>query len=213
VATGRALAVALACSGARTDRPAVTSNGGQSEASPSGKEMAKKGNSLVRVVNAIPAGHDIAVSGDDNPVVGGIAYKSVTPYAAIRDNPVTFWLRAAGSDSTPADNHETMADGYRHTIVALPGGRGELRMRIPRDEVVTDAGKTRKPMLMRAMRSEAGTAYTFVLAGLGTGGIDAITLDDTVAGTELRKTSRSRSGSSPTGSSRSSSGGLSGAAR
>lgn len=240
VATGLALAVTLACSGAKTEKPVLTSNDGQTQASPSGTEMAKEGKSLVRLVNAIPAKKGIDVSGGDRTVFTDIAYKSVTPYAEIRNNMVNFRLRSSGTDSSLANNNEAMTDGYRYTIVALPGMKGEPSMRVLRDEVVPDSGKarvrvinaapdignvdvamqgqkdpifggvgygteagykdiepvsgtieirsdlkTRKPLLLKNMKFEAGKAYTIVLAGWGTGGIDAIAFDDTMAGSNL----------------------------
>ncbi len=240
IATGVALVAMMACSGAKTDTPVVTSKDGQSAASPSGADMAKEGKSLVRLVNAIPAKKGIDVSGGDRTVFTDIAYKGVTPYAEIRNNMVTFRLRRAGSDSSLADNNESMTDGYRYTIVALPGLKGEPSMRILRDEVVPDSGKarirvinaapdignvdvaiqgmkdplfgsvkygteagyqdfapvngtveirsdmkTRHPLLLKNMRFEAGKAYTIVLAGWGTGGIDAIAFDDTAVGGNL----------------------------
>jgi transposase-like protein len=237
--TGLALAMTMACAGAKTDRPVVTNDDGKSQASPSGTQMAKEGKSLVRLVNAIPAKKGIDVSGGDLAVFNGVDYKSVTPYAEVRNNVVNFRLRAAGTDSALANNNETMTDGYRYTIVALPGAKGEPQMRVLRDEVVTDSGKarirvinaapdigsidvamqgqkdplftnvkygseagykdidptsgtidirsdikTRKPLQIKNMRFEAGKAYTIVLAGWGTGGIDAITFDD-VTGSSL----------------------------
>lgn len=235
--TGLALAATMACAGAKTDRPVVTTADGESKASPSGTEMAKEGKSLVRLVNAIPGKAGIDISSEDRTVFTGIDYKGVTSYAEIRDNAVTFRLRATGHDSSLADNKEMMTDGYRYTIVALPGEKGEPRMRILRDEVVPDSGKarirvinaapdignvdvamqgqkdalfhnvhygteagftdiaptsatlevrsdlkTRKPLLLKNMHFVAGKAYTIVLSGWGTGGIDAITFDDTLAG-------------------------------
>ena len=238
ITTGLALVTTMACSGAKTDRPVVTTADGEAKASPSGTEMAKEGKSLVRLVNAIPGKTGIDVSSEDRTVFSGVDYKAVTSYAEIRDNAVTFRLRSAGHDSTLADNKEMMTDGYRYTIVALPGEKGEPRMRILRDEVVPDSGKarirvinaapdigavdvamqgqkdalfnsvhygseagftditptsatievrsdlkTRKPLLLKNRHFMAGKAYTIVLTGWGTGGIDAVTFDDAVIGT------------------------------
>lgn len=235
-----ALAMSMACAGAKTDRAVVTNDDGKSQASPSGTQMANEGKSLVRLVNAIPAKRGIDVSGGDRTVFTGVNYKSVTPYAEFRDNMVNFRLRAAGSDSALANNNEAMTDGYRYTIVALPGEKGEPQMRVLRDEVVPDSGKarirvinaapdigsidvamqgqkdalfggvkygseagykdidpvsgtieirsdikSRKPLLLKNMHFEAGKAYTIVLAGWGTGGIDAISFDDTMASSNL----------------------------
>jgi len=237
---GLALVMTMACAGAKTDRAVVTNGDGTSQASPSGKQMASEGKSLVRLVNAIPAKKGIDVTGGEIAVFTDIAYKGVTPYAEIRNNMVKFGLHATGTDSALANNNEAMTDGYRYTIVALPGEKGEPQLRVLRDEVVTDSGmarirvinaapdigsidvamqgqkdpmfgsvrygseagykditpvsgtieirsdlKTRKPLLLKNMNFEAGKAYTIVLAGWGTGGIDAITFDDTMAGSNL----------------------------
>lgn len=238
--TGLALAATLACAGAKTDRPVVTNGDGTASASPSGTEMAKEGKSLVRLVNAIPAKRGIDVTGGDRTVFTNIGYKDVTPYAEIRNNMVSFRLHPTGMDSTLANNSEAMTDGYRYTIVALPGKKGEPQMTVLRDDVVADSGKarirvvnaapdigsidvamqgqkdpifsgvnygseagdkditpvdgtleirsdlrTRKPLLLKNMHFEAGKAYTIVLAGWGTGGIDAITFDDAQARNNL----------------------------
>ena len=240
LATGLALVATVACGGAKTENPVVTSRGGDSVASPSGTQMAKEGKSLVRLVNAIPGKNAIDISGADRTVFTAIGYQGVTSYAEIRDNRVDFRLRSAGTDSALATNHEMMTDGYRYTIVALPGEKGEPLMRILRDEVVPDSGKTRirvinaspdignvdvamqgaktplfanvhygaeagytdmmpmngtvevrsdvktrKPLLIKNLHFEAGKAYTIVLAGWGTGVINAIMFDDTMTGGNL----------------------------
>lgn len=138
-----ALAGALGCKGAKTDQPVVTTANGGSAESPSGQQAAGAGKSLVRLVNAIPSRQSIDVSGADRTVFSAIPYKGVTPYAELRENMVTFRLRVAGGDSAVADNSQAMSDGYRYTIVALPGSKGEPSMRILRDEVVPDSGKAR----------------------------------------------------------------------
>jgi Domain of unknown function (DUF4397) len=141
---GAALTLAAGCSGSRTDRPVVTTrDDGQVSASPAGTEAARHGKTLVRLVNAMPSTRAIDVSGEDRTLFIGTGYKGVTPYKEVSDNVVNFRLRAAGSDSVLADNHETMRDGSRYTIIAYPGDKGDPNLKIIRDELSPAAGKAR----------------------------------------------------------------------
>jgi hypothetical protein len=144
ITAGFALGLSIACGGAKTDRPVVTkTDQGDRSTSPSGQAEAKQGKSLVRLVNAIPSKNAIDVTGADQTLFSSVDYKTVTPYRTVRDNLVTFRLRGAGIDSVIADNHETLMDGNRYTIVALPNRSGGASLRIMRDEVVPDSGKAR----------------------------------------------------------------------
>jgi Domain of unknown function (DUF4397) len=237
VGAALALTLGLGCGGGRTDRAVVTRADDKSSVSPAGTDVANRGKSLVRLVNALSLGKRIDVSGDDRTVFTNVEYRAVTAYHEIGDNLVTFRLRAAGGDSVLGDNTQAMADGSRYTIVAMPGVHGDPVLLFLRDEVVPDAGKarirvinaapdigtvdvaflgeklplfggvkyaseagykdiapgtmtidirsdlkTRKPIQLKDRRFEAGKAYTIVLAGWGTSGIDSITFDDTEAG-------------------------------
>lgn len=119
---------------------------------PAGSDSSHQGQSMVRVVNAVPSTEAVDVFTDDANTFSGVAFKAVTPFKAIRDNMVTFKLRAPGavSDSTEplAENHEMMSDGDRYTVVVLPadatdqGGHPKLRvLEEPTD--AGDAGKAR----------------------------------------------------------------------
>ena len=73
-----------------------------------------------------PWGGGADVYADDNKAFSAVEYKTVTPYAFIADNQVTFRLRAAGQLGEPlAENRELLMDGSRYTIVAIPGERGQ----------------------------------------------------------------------------------------
>ncbi len=142
--TGAALALAVGCGGSKTDRPVVTTkDNGQTSASPAGTEVARHGKTLVRLVNAMPSKRAIDVSSDDRTLFTGTTYKTVTAYETVGDNLVTFRLRSAGTDSVLTDNHETMRDGNRYTVIAYPNDKGEPRLRILRDELLPAAGKAR----------------------------------------------------------------------
>jgi hypothetical protein len=142
VATGLLLG-AMGCGGSKTDRPVVTTKDGVESSSPAGTDAANRGKSLVRLVNALPSPKQFDVSGDDRTLFTAVEYKTVTDYEEIGGNLVTFRLRLAGADSVLADNSETLLDGNRYTIVALPNEHGGVALRVVRDEVVPDSGKAR----------------------------------------------------------------------
>ena len=111
--------------------------------SEAGTSVARRGKSLVRLVNALPGERTIDLSGDDRTVFFDVGYKTVTPYTEIGDNVVKFRLRPGGTDSVWADNTETLINGNRYTVVVLPTKEGGARIVVLTDEVVTDTGKAR----------------------------------------------------------------------
>ena len=138
-----ALLLALACTGTKTEEPVVSTAGGKTAVSEAGTSAARRGKSLVRVVNAMPGERTIDLSGDDRTVFFDVAYQTVTPYTEIGDNVVKFRLRPGGTDSVWADNTETLINGNRYTVVVLPNREGGARIVVLTDEVVTDTGKAR----------------------------------------------------------------------
>jgi hypothetical protein len=144
IACGLGLALAVGCKGAETRTPVVTTTDkGNTSASPAGTEVAARDRSLVRLVNALPSKQHLDIGGDDRAVFGDVGYKTVTPYTEMSGNIVKFRLRRTGTDSVLASNTETMTDGYRYTIIAMPDEKGGARLVVVRDEVVPDAGKAR----------------------------------------------------------------------
>jgi len=140
-AEGLGLALLAACSGAKTEKPVVT-NAADTTVSASGVDAARRGKSMVRLVNAVPGAAAVDLSADDKSVFTAVAYKAVTPYAEIGDNMVKMKLLGAGG-APLADNAETMTDGYRYTVVALPKKDGGVQLKVVRDEVVPDSGKVK----------------------------------------------------------------------
>jgi hypothetical protein len=237
-----AVAVLLAsgCGRSRTEGPVTTRTPEGKSVSPSGVAAASEGKSMIRLVNALPDRSPVSLTAGDSALFTGVEAKAVTPYKEIQRNIVDFKLRGP-ADSTIANNHETMADGARYTIVALPDDNGAgARLRVLKDEVVPDAGKARirlinatagdhkvdlavrgaretlfsgvrrgveagykdvdpttetlevrsdehgtKPVTIKDLQLQPGRAYTIVLVGKRSGGIDAITFDDAVTGTRL----------------------------
>lgn len=140
---GLALLLALACTGTKTEEPVVSTAGGKTDVSEAGTTVARRGKSLVRLVNALPGDRSIDLSGDDRTVFFDVGYKTVTPYTEIGDNVVKFRLRPGGTDSVWADNTETLINGNRYTVVVLPTKEGGARIVVLTDEVVTDTAKAR----------------------------------------------------------------------
>lgn len=141
-----------ACSSGKTDRPVVTTTSQGMEASPAGTEAAGRDRSLVRFVDALPRAGDVDVTADGRTVFPGVAYKTVTTYQEIHQNVGAFKLRIAGSDSVLADNSESLRDGARYTVVSMPGVNGQPRLRVVKDELVTDPTKTRLRVIQAVPR-------------------------------------------------------------
>jgi len=131
------------CGTSKTDRPVVTTTSQGMESSPAGTEAAARDRSLVRFVDALQRPGDVDLTADDRTVFPGVAYKAVTNYQEIGQNIAKFKLRIAGSDSVLADNNEGLRDGSRYTVVSMPGVNGQPRLRIVKDELVTDPTKAR----------------------------------------------------------------------
>ncbi len=135
--------LALGCAGAQTEDPVVTRSADGKSPSPSGVAAAKRGASFVRFVNALPGSAPLGVTSDGKDLFGAVDFRSVTAYQEMRDNMTTFSLRAANGSDEMATNNESMTDGFRYTIVALPNEQGGASIRVFRDELVTDTAKAR----------------------------------------------------------------------
>jgi hypothetical protein len=136
------LATIVGCK-TQTDRPVVSRQDGKATVSESGDQANAKDKSLVRVVNAVPRKQAVDVASDQNQLFMAVDYKKVTPYKEVADNVVDFKLKQTGRDTVLSNNKETLLDGNRYTIVALPAEKGGVTMRILRDEVTPDSGKAR----------------------------------------------------------------------
>jgi hypothetical protein len=139
------LAAATAC-GERTDKDVQTAaNTSDTTISSPGTVASASGRSLIRVVNAIRNGKSIQLKGDDSTLFDNVNSGSVTPYREVSDNVVKFQLVHPG-DSTGviADNRETMRDGVRYTVIAMPGEKGkDPIVSVIRDDLTPEPGKAR----------------------------------------------------------------------
>ncbi len=134
-----------ACKGdGDVDKQAVeTTTADGSLASASADAAEHRGVSMVRMINALPSAKDASVSADDRAMFSGIGFKTVTPYMELKDNIAKFRLQAGDRDTTIASNNEILMDGSRYSLIALPEGKGSVRLRVLKDELVTDSTKAR----------------------------------------------------------------------
>ncbi|MCO4099334.1 MAG: DUF4397 domain-containing protein [Gemmatimonas sp.] len=139
-----AAASAAACKGERTADTAVQTTTAEGRlASPSEATAERRGTSLVRMINALPAGGGATVNADDRALFSSVDYRTVTPYTEIKDNVNRFRLQGTGLDTTIATNNEIMLDGSRYTMLALPEKDGGVRLRVLHDEFEPDSTKVR----------------------------------------------------------------------
>lgn len=131
------------CMGPKTSGPVVSTTGDGTTTSEAGTVAAKKGKSLVRFVNTVSEGAALDLATDNRVTFYNVDYKTVTPYTEIEDNLVKFKVRSADGDSVLAENAESLGDGYRYTIVAMPTSDHRVQLEILRDEVVPEDGKAR----------------------------------------------------------------------
>jgi hypothetical protein len=149
IATASLLAGAVllsACSrDAQTEDEVTTRTaGGEASTSISGDSADKRGEALVRVVNAVPETRSLTVRADETHALPAVEYKKVTAYTPIDRNWVTFQV-SKSSDSTYAPletNREMLTDGHRYTIVVMrDDDETGLKTRIVRDDLANDATK------------------------------------------------------------------------
>lgn len=143
---GAAAAVA-ACNPSKTRAPVTTTGDAGSSTTPSGEAAAKRGEAMVRFVNALPSSPTVAVNSGDSALFANVKYKMVTEYRQVGDNTADFRLmtdqgKAAGEPA--AENHEALSNGGRYTVVAFPEKDGSgANLKVVRDELVPEAGKAR----------------------------------------------------------------------
>jgi len=150
-------AMLAGCGGSSdSDRAKVATTVSDSSAmvSASSEAAEERGTSMVRFVNAVPASGALDVVSDSIALFTAVAYGSVTPYREVRDNIKTFSLRPNGGEAQLIGNTETMSDGGRYTIVALPDREGGTTIRVMKDELATDSGKARIRLVNAALGND-----------------------------------------------------------
>lgn len=135
----------IAC-GTKGDSDAVETtlaDSARSVQSPSEASADARGVSMVRFVNAMPGAKPLTVTSDSVAVFSTVKFGEVTPYRDLEENIKTFSLASPGASRSMATNTETMRDGGRYTIVAMPDGDGEASLKAYRDDLTPDSGKAR----------------------------------------------------------------------
>lgn len=154
------------------DEEVTTKSAEGTVTTPAGDSAERRGLALVRVVNAVPGSKALSVRAERDVPFDNVAYKSVTPYHAVRGNLVRFAVfpNPASSqvgDSTtgvaarmPSDsgalatNTEAMRDGERYTIFVVPDeeGRG-VTMHLVHDAIERDSTKAQIRFVNAAARA------------------------------------------------------------
>lgn len=142
--SGAAMLAAIlmsACGPSRTDAPVETMGPDGRGVSAAGTDAADRGNTMVRMVNAVPGAASVELTASGEVLFSAVGYKTVTDYVELDNNTPMLELKASGVDSTMAGNSELVMDGARYTILAARGEDGKVSLHVVRDEVEPDSGK------------------------------------------------------------------------
>lgn len=135
--------VAAACAkDAQTKKEVTTQTAnGEASISISGDSADKRGEALVRVVNAVPQLNALRVRADSTHVLPVVDYKGVTPYQAIDRNWVSFEASAnPDKNFEPLEaNREVLSDGHRYTMIVMRDADATgFQTRVVRDDISGD---------------------------------------------------------------------------
>ena len=141
-----ALLCSVGCGSAVTSDPSVsTTSAGRSSEGPAGSTAAKRGNALVRFVNADVESGGADVFSADRKLFSNVAAKAVTGYLEILRGRTQFKLRTVNDteDVATVGNRE-LVPGRHYTLVALPKRQGGTRLAILGDWFgLIEPGQTR----------------------------------------------------------------------
>lgn len=162
-----ALMLVTACSNESNQNQPVTTttNAGTSNAPPA-TEVKQRGNALVRVINAVPAGPSVDVFADDTKVFTGIAYKTTSPYKEVSGERHTFRIRPKGQDTAQplAENSEGMSDGKHYTVIAMADANGKPTLYVYDDDLVPPSSGKAKVRVIHAS-ADAGEVDVYAKEG------------------------------------------------
>jgi Domain of unknown function (DUF4397) len=151
------LVAAVAVASAACDKdsmPIKTTSTGEVNVSPAADSAEARGHSMVRVVNAVQGGKEVAVQMGEITLFADVKPGSVTDYREVTNNLATFSVR----DSTTGDgrmvdtNDQLLVDGNRYTIFLIAEDVSKSVLRIVGDDVIPDSGKAR----IRVLHAAAG---------------------------------------------------------
>jgi hypothetical protein len=143
----------------------TTSQDGASVSSPADSVQAR-GNSLVRVVNAVAGGKAVAATIEGRTLFTEILPGAVSDYSEVSANLAEFKVNVPGGAtmySFPA-NEQMLTDGNRYTIFLIAEDVSTAVLRIVKDDVVPDSGKAK----IRVMHAAPGGPEFDVVATNGT---------------------------------------------
>lgn len=145
-----AVSVLGACQ--KDDMPVKTTSTGETNLSPSADSAEARDHSMVRVVNAVGGGTDVAVQLGDQTLFADVKPASVTDYREVSSNLASFSVRSSGDADAMkvAENDQMLMDGNRYTIFLVAEDVSKKTLRIVRDDVIPDSGKARIRVLHAA---------------------------------------------------------------
>lgn len=129
-----------ACGPSRTDAPVETMGPDGRAVSAAGTDAASRGNTMIRMINAVPGTPSVELAASDRVVFSAVGYKTVTEYVELESDVPNLELRSSGLDTTLADNSEFLMDGARYTLLAARDDDGNIKLKVIRDAVEPDSG-------------------------------------------------------------------------
>lgn len=149
---------------AQTEQEVTTrTSAGEAATSMAGDSADKRGQALVRVVNAVPNVVGLSIRSDETHTLPAVDYQRVSAYQPIDKNWVTFQVSGAPSgDYAPVEvNREMLTDGHRYTMVVMREAEGSgFETRVLRDEIADDATKAQ----LRVIHAAKGAGEVDVVA-------------------------------------------------
>jgi hypothetical protein len=157
--------VLVACGrDAQTEQEVTTKTAtGEASTSISGDSADKRGQALVRIVNAVPNAIGLTIRSDSSHALPAVDYRKVSAYQPIDQNWVAFQVSGSpnGEYAPLETNREMLTDGYRYTMVIMRASEGSgFETRVLRDEITTDAAKAH----VRVIHAAKGTDEVDIVA-------------------------------------------------
>jgi hypothetical protein len=141
------MAMTMACTRESSqNQPVKTTTDSGSSTAPASQDVAKRDKALVRVVHAMPAQPAVDAFAGDAKTFSNVNYKTVTPYAELKDDRQQLTLKPAGKPSPLAENSENFAGGKHYTVLALPTSEKDPKpeLRVLADDLTPpSSGKAR----------------------------------------------------------------------
>jgi len=123
---------------------AGTGPGPRREAMPASPARPPQATAMVRLISAMQGSEPIDVLFNDKPLFTSATYQTISPYVETPDVQDKFRIsvRQAGADRVLVEEEKKLDMASRYTVVAMPGDKGGVTIRIlkdldhPRDEKI-----------------------------------------------------------------------------